>query len=135
MNNSILVEALRTAAAAEGYSLRCADSDRLSAVTAGFPAALLAPPVVHSARGRRHGRIEYDIVLRLSDLGADIPPEKRYPARQKIENDALAIFTALTENERIIAVENLTISQLPSSASIHGEIAVLAKARIITFFN
>lgn len=134
MNNSSLVEAIRSAAAGAGYNLRCADNDRLSAVSAGFPAALLAPPAVHSARGRRHGRIEYDVTLRLSDLGADLPPEERYTARQKIENDALGIFTALSEAERIIAVENLTVSQLPASSSIHGEIAVLAKARILTFF-
>lgn len=134
MNNSSLVEAIRSAAGAAGYNLRCADNDRLSAVSAGFPAALLAPPAVHSARGRRHGRIEYDVTLRLSDLGADLPPEERYTARQKIENDALGIFTTLSEAERIIAVENLTVSQLPASSSIHGEIAVLAKARILTFF-
>lgn len=134
MNNAILVNALRGAASAAGYHLRNADDDRLSAPSAGFPAALLSPPVVRSAKGRRHGRIEYEVTLRLADLGADLPPAKRYPRRQKLENDALAIFTSLSCNERIIAVEDLTVVQQPSAASIHGEIAVVAKARVITFF-
>lgn len=134
MNNAILVSALRTAASDAGYRLRCADDDRLSAASAGFPAALLSPPVVHSAKGRRHGRIEYDVTLRLSNLGADLPPEQRYTARQKIENDALDIFVSLSQNPRIIAVDNLTVTPLPLSASLHGEIAAVAKARILTFF-
>lgn len=134
MNNAILVNALRRAAAASGYTLRSADEDRLTPAGTGFPAALLAPPVVHTAEGRRHGRIEYDVVLRLSDTGADLPPDKRYERRQKIENDAIAIFASLSEDERIIAVERLTATQLPLSASIHGELAVTAKARVITWF-
>lgn len=134
MNNQILVNALREAASSAGYKLRAADDDRLTPTTAGFPAALLAPPVVHSATGRRHGRIEYDVVLRLSDAGADLPPAERYTCRQDIENDALKIFTSLSENDRIIAVQNLTVAQIPSSSSIHGEIAVVAKARVITYF-
>lgn len=134
MNNSILVNAMRSAAAGAGYTLHCADSDRLTAASTRFPAALLSPPAVHSARGRRHGRIEYDLTLRLSDLGADLPPAERYTARQRMEKEALDIFTALTLKERIIAVENLTITHLPLSASIHGEIAVLAKARVVTCF-
>lgn len=134
MNNSILVNALRSAAADAGYPLRSADDDRLTPASAGLPAALLATPVVHSAKGRRHGRIEYDVTLRLSDNGADLPPQQRYAMREKIENDALAIFTALSENDRIIAVENLSVAPLPLSASIHGEIGAVAKARIITFF-
>ncbi|MCH5330110.1 MAG: hypothetical protein J1E04_04020 [Alistipes sp.] len=134
MNNSALVEALREAASRKGYTLRCADADRLTPASSRFPAALLAPPVVHSARGRRHGRIEYDVTLRLSDLGADLPPEERYRLRQQIENDALEIFTSLSRHQRIIAVENLNITQLPFSASLHGEAAVTAKARVLTFF-
>ena len=134
MNNSILVAALRSAAADAGYTLHSADNDRLTPASTGFPAALLAPPAVHSAKGRRHGRIEYDVVLRLADLGADLPPEERYSRRQRMENDAIDIFTALSCNERIIAVENLSVAQQPSSASIHGELAVTAKARVVTFF-
>lgn len=133
MNNSILVNALRDAARDAGYKLRCADAERLTA-SGVYPAALLVPPAVHSAKGRRHGRIEYDVTLRLVDTGADLPPEERYPKRQKMENDALAIFTSLSQSERVIAVENLTVSQLPASASIHGETAVAAKARVITYF-
>ena len=134
MNNAILVEAMRSAAAEAGYTLRCADPDRQTVSSSRFPAALLSPPVVHSARGRRHGRIEYDLSLRLSNPAADLPPAERDDARQKIENDALRLFTALSDCDRIIAVENLTVSQLPLSSSIHGEIAVLAKARVYTYF-
>lgn len=134
MNNSILVESLRQAAAAAGYGFRCSDSDRQTPADTGFPAALLAPPTLHSAQGRRHGRLAYDVVLRLSDIAADLPPQQRSAKRQKLEADALEIFTSLSEQPRIIAVENLTVAHQPLAASIHGETAVIAKARIHTFF-
>lgn len=134
MNNTILVSAMRSAASAEGYNLRFADNDRLSAPSAGFPAALLSPPVVRTAEGRRHGRIEYELVLRLSDTGADLPPQERYELRQKLENDAIKIFTRLSYSDSVLAVENLTVAQQPMSASLHGELSAVAKARVITYF-
>lgn len=134
MNNEILVSALRSAAAAAGYSFRCADEDRLSAASAGLPAALLLPPSVRTAKGRRHGRIEYEVALQLAADGADMPPGKKYGLRQKMEADALEIFTSLSEGERIIAVQNLTVAPVPSSASLGAFVAVTAKARVITFF-
>lgn len=135
MNNASICRSVREEASALGYDFAMAE-EKFSAAAADcrFPFALLAPPEIHDVQGRRHGRIEYDIELRLLDAAADLDAAGRTALRQKMESDALALFVALSQHDRIIAVENLKTAFSHFTATLRGEIMLTATARVVTCF-
>lgn len=134
MNRAMLQNALRDLAVAAGYEFHAADDPLASATIGSYPAAWLSPPKLHSVEGRKHGRISYDIVLHLLGSGFRLPPDERNRLWNRMEADALEIFTALSENDRVIAVENLEISPRASALTNHGDISQSISARVVTCF-
>lgn len=134
MNNANLVNALREAATARGLSFRTADGDRIATPAPHLPAALLTPPKLNTVDGRRHGRAEYDISLRLLDDAARLPEQQRAECRHRLEKLALEIFAALSDEEFVIAVRKLAIVPRPFSEMGVGEMSAVASARVITCF-
>ncbi|HIW52342.1 MAG TPA: hypothetical protein H9919_02865 [Candidatus Alistipes excrementipullorum] len=134
MNRAQLETALRDIAADAGYSFRAAGDEYASRSVKAYPAAWLSPPVMHSIEGRRHGRISYDVTLHLLDKGAKLSLEQRNAKWDELESDALAIFTALSEKECVIAVENLEMTPRSSALTNHGVISQTVTARVTTCF-
>lgn len=133
MNNKALCSAIGVEAEALGYSFSI-DEHGFEVAHAPFPFALLAPPRIHEAEGRRHGRITYDVTLKLAEAAADRSPEARRDLRNRLEADAVALFVALSQHERILAVENLTAAVEPYASTNRGDLTLTAKAHVITLF-
>ena len=135
MNNSKIVNALQAAATGAGYDFRTGDDERmLTARPPKLPAALLSLPVLNSVEGRRHGRADYDIVLRLLDNAAHLSETDRNALRQRQEAQLLDMLTSLSDTPFVIAVQNITIAPRPFGCEAAGEVSVAAKARVITCF-
>lgn len=134
MNHVQLVNALRDLSVSLGYSFTEGTEERMSQAVRQYPAAWISPPRVLSAEGRRHGRITYGITLHLLDAGAKMTPDARNERFAEMENDALEIFTRLSENGCIIAVEKLTVEPRAASLTSHGEISQTVQARAVTCF-
>lgn len=134
MNRALLQNALRDLAVAAGYEFHAADDPLAPATIGSYPAAWLSPPKLYSVEGRKHGRISYDIVLHLLGSGFRLSPDERNRLWNRMEADALEIFTALSENDSVIAVENLEISPRTSAMTNHGDISQSISARVVTCF-
>ena len=67
-----------------------------------------------------------------------VEPAKLYQvldqAAAALENDLLAVFAALADDERVVAVEQLTIRPEEGGPTHHAAIVQRAEARIITCF-
>ena len=53
---------------------------------------------------------------------------------REMEEQLLEIFAALSLDERVLAVEGLSVRPRPLALTPHGEISQTAAARIVTFF-
>lgn len=84
--------------------------------------------------GRKHGLATYGATLRLMRDGARTNPAGRREAAAALENDLLAVFAALADDERVVAVEQLTIRPEEGGPTHHAAIVQRAEARIITCF-
>ena len=99
-----------------------------------YPAAWLAPLELHAVEGRGHGRATYDMTLHLLSSGARLSPTERRAALARMEEQLLEIFAALSLDERVLAVEGLSVRPRAFALTPHGEISQTAAARIVTFF-
>jgi len=129
-----LADALASLARRHGFPCRTAPDEYLSELTRTYPAAWLSPPSLYDIDGRRHGTIRYDIRLRLLDLGARIPHEARHARLNELEENLIAIFTELTEDPRVIEVQDLRITPRTMCETTHGEISQTATARVLVWF-
>lgn len=133
MNRTHLESTVVELAEALGYPCVVAPDDYLPGVAA-LPAARLAPVEFHEIEGRRHGRITYDLTLRLLREGLKRPHAARTEVWEQMENDLLELFNRLSDSPRIIAVEQLTLTPAAGTLTPHGELSQTAHARIITSF-
>lgn len=134
MNRTHLERAFGKRAEALGYGFRCAAGAYLPHDLPPFPSAWLLPPELHAAEGRRHGRLTYDVVLHLLRDGARLDARARSEAWERMEDDLLHLFTLLSDDEQVVAVEGLTIRPRTYELTHRGEIALSATARVITWF-
>lgn len=133
MNRAQLVSALRSLSQNHGYSFVQLPATRLAEVK-NFPTAVIEPPTVASVDGREHGRISYNVTLHIFSLAAKCSNEERNTVQDKMESDLLEIFSQLSENERVIAVEELGLTPREFAFTTHGEISQTARATIVTYF-
>ena len=133
MNRAQLKCALRALSSSLGYSFYQLPANRLAEVKK-FPAAILEPPTVASVEGRGHGRISYNVTLHLLGLAAKLDTEQRCELSEKMESDLLAICSALSENERVIVVDDLGITPREYAFTTHGEISQTARAKVVLYF-
>ena len=104
------------------------------ATVRSYPAAWLAPLELHAVEGCGHGRATYDMTLHLLSSGARLSPTERRAALARMEEQLLEIFAALSLDERVLAVEGLSVRPRAFALTPHGEISQTAAARIVTFF-
>ncbi|MEG1622349.1 MAG: hypothetical protein RR330_03140 [Alistipes sp.] len=134
MNRTLLERALQTRSEALGYRFCCAAEEYLPQSVSAYPAAWLKPPQLHAIEGRTGGRISFDVTLHLLHNGARLAAVARAQAWETMEEHLINIFTNLSNDPGVIAVEGLTIRPRTYALSNHGEISQTAEARVITFF-
>lgn len=134
MNRKKLLQAFHSLATADGYTFYSADDDSLSQTIKAYPAMWLSPPVFASKEGRTHGKATYSVTLHALQSCHKLPPSMREQIWQQLEEELLNLFTKLSEQEFVIAVEELTIRHSSQTLSTHAEVAATATADVITFF-
>ncbi len=134
MNRTHLERAAEKLATERGYAFHALRQEAQPTVVRTYPAALLQPLALRSVEGRVHGRAVYDLTLRLLRAGAKLDPEARGEAFAALENDLVALFSELSQDEKVIAVEALEIRPSAFTLTPHGEISQTASARIVTWF-
>lgn len=134
MNRTHLELAAEALASKRGYAFAAVQDDALPHSVATYPVAVLAPLLLHAVEGRQHGRATYDMTLRLLCLGAKRSPAERRAAYATLEEDLLAILAELSDDAKVIAVDELSIHPAACTLTPHGELSQTATARIITSF-
>lgn len=134
MNRTPLIKAVEQTATANGYHFHCAEERYIPQLAGGYPTLWLTPPTFHSKEGRNHGKISYNLTLHAIDRGAKIHPEERNTLWSKMEQDLIEIFSSLTLEEFVIAVEDLQIRHTSQTLTPSGEVAATATAKVITFY-
>ena len=84
--------------------------------------------------GRTHGTITYNITAHALDAGAKLSPTERNARQAALEQDLLGLFSTLSEEDFVIAVERLKIKHTSQTLTASGEVAATATAEVITFF-
>lgn len=134
MNRTHLERVTETLAARRGYAFVAVPDTHLPLAVATLPAAALAPLSLRSVEGHRHGRAAYDLTLRLLCAGAKLAPEARRMALASLEDDLLSLLAELSEDDAVIAVEELTIRAAEGTLTPYGELSQTATACILTHF-
>lgn len=134
MNRTHLASAVLTLANGLGYTVIEESDDRAPQTVASFPAAWLLPLRLKTIEGRRHGRQTYSVELRLLFHAMKLSADQRTELRNQAEEHLAEIFTQLSNDERVIAVQNLSIQPGSGGYTQHGELSLTAKADVITFF-
>lgn len=134
MNRTLLCSAIEGLASECGYHFQQGDKSYYPTTVCRYPAAFLQNPKFVSIDGQKHGRITYNVSLSLAHEAAKLSPSECSNLICEMEEQMVQIFVALSKNERILLVDNLTIS--PSSTFIdnHGAITIEAKANVTTIF-
>lgn len=134
MNRTSLERALQRLAAEAGLPFYSAAEEYMARQLASLPAAWLIPLKLVEIDGRKHGRATYAVTLHLLKPGARSSPGERLELWAEAERQALELFSALSDEPEVIAVENLTLQPRTFPFTNHGEIALTAEARIVTWF-
>ena len=122
MNRTYLTRAIRELAGVYGYTIHTDTDDRTPREIVLLPAAWL-PPI----------RLK-EVELRLLHPGAKLSSERRNEVWSQTELQLFDLFTQLSTDPKVIAVENLTVQPGSGAYTPHGEISQTAKADVITCF-
>lgn len=133
MNCAQLESALRDLSSSGGYSFHLLHQNRISEVKT-LPAMVLEPPTVASVDGKRHGRISYNVTLHLLNPGVRLSAPQRMALLDRMESDVLEMFASLSNDECVIAVEELGITPREFAFTTHGDISQTARAKVVTYF-
>ena len=134
MNRAFLCSAIEGLVSPYGYSFTLNDESYYPTTVCRYPAAFLQNPKFVSIDGQKHGRITYDVSLTLAHEAAKRSPSECNNLLCEMEEQMVKIFVALSNNENILLVDNLTISHTSTFIDNHGAIAIEAKAKVTTIF-
>ena len=135
MNRTYLTRAIRELAGVYGYTIHTDTDDRTPREIVLLPAAWLPPIRLKEVEGRLHGRATYSVELRLLHPGAKLSSERRNEVWSQTELQLFDLFTQLSTDPKVIAVENLTVQPGSGAYTPHGEISQTAKADVIICFS
>ena len=133
MNQSHLSGVLRAALGRRGYTVYAGSDDRLPQTVAADPAAWLSPMKLLSSEGRSHGVAVYEATVRLLRHGHRLSPDAEQAERCRMEEELLAVFTELSGDEGVVAVERLSVRPETCSRT-DGRVVMTAGAQIVTHF-
>ncbi len=134
MTIEYLTNSIEKAARAKGYEFASAAKEYLPSQVATLPAAFMLPPEFRAIEGRKSGKITYRITLYLLAKGAHIAPAKREQLLEKLENDAFGIFSRLSAEQRVLAVEDMTLAPLSKPLTSRGDVAIKGEGNVVVSF-
>lgn len=129
-----LSQQLRELASARGYTFFSAPDEYMPSEIDRYPAAWLTPPSLKEIEGVRHGRRIYEVQLHLLCPALRLSHAERSERLDEMENALLDIFAELSLQDKVIAVEELTLRPRNCAFTNHGEISQSATARVIVWF-
>lgn len=134
MNREKLTTAIKTIAERDGYNFYCDGEALMPRFVSSYPALWLTPPRFESMKGRNHGKIIYSVKMYAMQDGLKYSTEQRNAAWAKMEEDLVDIFSQLSEEDFVVAVEQLKVQHSSATMTNHAEVAATATANVITFF-
>lgn len=134
MNRNKLINAIGEIATAGGYNFQTDVEALTPHRTSAYPAMWLAPPKFESMSGRNHGKVIYSVKLHAVCDGLKYNAAGRNTAWTMMESDLLNLFSQLSEEDFVVAIEQLKMQHSCSTMTNHGEVATTATANVITFF-
>lgn len=134
MLRTYLADALAALATARSYAFASAPDDYLPQHCRTWPVAWLTPPELKEQEGRRHGRVVYTVALTLLDRAARRDAAARNARLAELEEALVEIFTELSQQERVIAVERLAVQPALYARTPHGDLSQRATAEVILYF-
>lgn len=134
MNRTHLLQAFSRTATADGYHFHSTDERYIPQLVTAYPALWLSPPEFKQMEGRKHGTITYNIKAHALASGAKLSPTERTARHTELEEELVKVFSSLSEEDFVVAVENLSIRHTSQTLSSAGEIVATATAEVITFF-
>ena len=134
MNRAFLCSAIEGLVSARGYNFQLDDDTHYPTSVCRYPAAFMAQPEFLSLEGRHHGRITYKLSLRLAQQGAKLTQTERNALLDRMEQEAMELFVALSKERCVAVVDKLSIVPCTEAVDIHGAVAIEAKAQVTTIF-
>jgi hypothetical protein len=134
MNRAILCSAIEEVVSRYGYDFTLNDKSYYPATICRYPAAFMLQPEFLRQEGRKHGRITYNVSLRLARQGAKLTPKERSELLAEMEGQMMEMFISISQTQRVAVVDKLTIKPLSETVDTHGAVAIEAKADIETIF-
>ena len=134
MNRKKLIQAVERIATADGYTFHSTDDSEMPHTIRQYPLVWLSPPFFTSMEGRKQGKITYSLTLHAMQADAKLPPAERERVWAQLEEDVVGMFSTLSEEDFVIAVEDLKIRHTSHTHTPHGEICATATAEVVTFF-
>ena len=81
-----------------------------------------------------HYITSYPVKLHAMQDGLRLPSVARNAAWNKMEGDLVDVFSQLSEEDFVVAVEKLKVQHSSATLTNHFEVATTASADVITFF-
>lgn len=131
MKRDKLAGIVRRAASEREYAFYTGETHALGATVREYPAAWLAPPVVHSVSGRREGEVTYRMVLHLVALPTAAESESLWA---NLEADALQIAAKIAGDEAVCGVSGVSCTPARGSLTAHGEISVALRCDVTMWY-
>ena len=134
MNRALLCSAMEGVVSRYGYEFFLNDKSYYPTTVYRYPAAFMSYPEFIAMEGQKHGRITYEISLRLACQGAKLSASERNAILSEMEKTAVDMFVALSKEDHIAVVKDLTISPCAEAIDEHGAITIEATTKVETIF-
>lgn len=134
MNREKLINAIEKISKSNGYTFYFDGEEKMPRFITSYPAMWLSPPRFESMKGRNHGKVIYSVKLHAMQDGLRLPSVARNAAWNKMEGDLVDVFSQLSEEDFVVAVEKLKVQHSSATLTNHFEVATTASADVITFF-
>ena len=134
MNRKKLIQAIERIATADGYTFYSTDEREMPRAIRKYPLIWLSPPLFTSMEGRKQGKITYSLTLHAMQANVKLPSAERERVWEQLEDEILKLFAALSGEDFVIVVKDLSMNSASYSLTPHGEICVTATAEVVTCF-
>lgn len=134
MNRAFLCSAIEGVVSERGYDFSICEKSYYPTIVCRYPAAFMSQPEFVRQEGRNHGRITYNVSLRLARQGAKLTPKERNALLAEMEEQMTEIFIELSRDKSVAVVDNLTIKPLSEAVDVHGAVSLEANADVETIF-
>lgn len=134
MNRETVINAIKQAAATSGYKFHCDDEQQMLVAVKEYPTLWLTPPQFLKIEGRKSGKITYSVKVYGMVDGVRFSPAERLDKLNRLEEDVMQMFAAVSQNEAVVAVNNLKMNQELQSRTRQGELVMTATAEVVTHF-